>query len=112
MENQQNNRFNRRSFVAVALLVSGLLLPISGIKNHNLQFDPLTIQRHFWMAVHNFTAVLFVIMTIFHVYYNKTLLGRYLSSYKSRLVSREALAAFLFVIVLVGIFSSHVFHAG
>lgn len=92
------------------MFISGLLLPVSGIMNHNLQFEKFAIERHFWMSVHNMTAFLFSVMMIMHVIYNrKTLIG-YIKNYRSITISKEAIYALVLVLAIVGLFSSHALH--
>jgi 2-oxoglutarate ferredoxin oxidoreductase subunit delta len=102
--------FNKRAFTSIALLLSGLVLPISGIMNHQLQFDPLTQARHFWMSVHNMSAFLFTIFAITHVALNWRSLIHYVKKAKGVIISMEAVAAVALVASIVGIFVSHVFH--
>ena len=104
--------FNRRAFVSIAMFLSGLCLPFSGIMNHKLQFEPLTVERHFWMTVHNVAAILFIIFATIHISYNRRVLIQYTKKARDLFLSKEAVAAFVLVILLVGLFSLHVFHAG
>ncbi|MBN2348404.1 MAG: DUF4405 domain-containing protein [Bacteroidales bacterium] len=110
--NTNKNSFNKRAFISVALFVSGLFLPISGIMNHKLQYESLTRERHFWMSVHNMAAILFVLFTILHLTYNWRVLIKYAKKIKGISISKEALMAFLLVILIVFLFSSHALHAG
>jgi hypothetical protein len=103
-------RFNKRAFVSLAMFVSGLLLPVSGIMLHVLQFEPLTEARHFWMSVHNMAAFLFTLFVVIHISYNWRSLIHYARMMKGIAVSREAIWAILLVACIVGLFSSHVFH--
>jgi len=102
--------FNRRAFVSIAMFLSGLCLPISGIMNHKLQLEPLTVERHFWMSVHNSAAILFTIFVILHLSYNWRVLINYANRAKEITISKEAVAAFTLVIIITGLFSSHAFH--
>lgn len=102
--------FNKRAFISIAMFLSGLCLPFSGIMNHNLQFEQLTVERQFWMSVHNTAAILFVIFAILHISYNWRLLINYTKKVKEMFISKEALTAIVLVIVIVGLISSHVFH--
>ncbi len=104
--------FNTRSFVSLALFVSGTLLPVSGIMNHELQFDPLSEARHFWMSVHNMSALLFSLAAITHILIHRRVLLCYARNARSIVISREALSAAVLVLGLVGLFASHAFVAG
>ena len=101
--------FNKRAFISTAMFLSGLCLPFSGIRNHNLQFE-FSVERHFWMSVHNMAAILFVIFAIFHILYNWKALMNYIKKTKEMFVSKEAVTAIALVIVIVGLFASHAFH--
>lgn len=102
--------FNKRAFISTSLFISGLILPFSGIMNHNLQFEMQTLERHFWMSVHDIAGILFVIFSILHVSYNWKILMSYAKKAKEMFISKEALTAIAFVILIVGLISSHVFH--
>jgi len=104
--------FNKRAFISIAMFLSGLCLPFSGIMNHKLQFEQLTSERHFWMTVHNAAAILFVIFAMLHISYNWRLLINYTNKVKETFISKEALTATVLVIVIIGLISSHVFHIG
>ncbi len=110
-DNQQK-AFNKRAFISTALFVSGLILPFSGFMNHSYQFDTLTIGRHFWMSVHDAAGLLFVIFAILHILYNWRALLHYAKKAKERFLTKEALAAIVLVILVVGLISSHAFHVG
>lgn len=102
--------FNKRSFISTALLVSGLSLPFTGFMNHYFQFDGLTLERHFWMSAHDIAGILFVIFSILHISYNWRVLLSYAIKSKEMLISKETLTAIVFVIMIVGLVSSHAFH--
>ncbi len=108
--NTQKKPFNKRAFISTALFISGLGLPFSGIINHELQLEPLNQARHFWMSVHNASAVLFTIFAILHISLNWRPLMNYLKNIKGIAISKEALIAMTLVIFIVGMFSLHAFH--
>jgi len=99
--------FNRRAFISTALLFSGLLLPFSGIMNHNLQLADMTLERHFWMSVHNMSAFLFTIFSIFHIIMHRRVLMQNIASMKKITLRKEGLVALAAVAIIVGLFSSH-----
>lgn len=107
----KNKTFNRRAFTAIVIFLSGLSLPLSGLMNHQMQYEPLSNQRHFWMAMHNSAAILFIIFVIVHIWYNWRTLIVYARKAKALSVSKELLAAFILVLILVGLFSLHALHA-
>jgi len=102
--------FNKRAFISTALFVSGLSLPISGLMNHLLQFAPLTLARHFWMSAHDVAGTLFVLFSILHISYNWKALMNYAKKAQEMFISKETLTAIAFVLILIGIVSSHAFH--
>ena len=106
----KKKHFNRRAFVAIAMFTSGSILPFSGIMNHRLQFETLQGARHFWMSVHNMSAVLFTVFAIVHIIYNWHVLTNYSKRTKEIILSKEAIAAIIIVIFIVGIFSTHALH--
>ena len=109
-EDIKKKSFNKRAFISIAMFASGLCLPFSGIMNHNIQFEPLSVERHFWMSVHNMAALLFVIFAILHISYNWRALMNYAKKAKEMFISKESLAAIALVIVIVGLFASHAYH--
>ena len=62
------------------------------------------------MSVHDMAAILFTISVVIHVYYNWHSLIKYINNAKNIKISREAIAAILIVLVIVGLFSSHALH--
>ena len=102
--------FNKRAFASMVMLITGIILPISGIKNHNLQLEPMTSERHFWMSVHNMSGLLFIIFAILHISYNWRTLLHYVTKLKKISLSKEMVAAFVLVVFVVGLFSLHAFH--
>ena len=109
-QDTKKKQFNKRAFISTALFVSGLSLPFTGFMNHYFQFDRLTLERHFWMSAHDITGILFVILSILHISYNWRVLMNYAKKLKGMFISKEALTAILFVILIVGLVSSHAFH--
>ena len=112
METTGKKKFNKRAFVSVAMFVALAALPVSGIMNHNLQFETLTPERHFWMSVHNMSAFLFTVFAIIHLSYNWRPLLDYMRKAKKITISKEAVLAIVLVVFIVGVFSSHAFHVG
>jgi len=102
--------FNKRAFISTAMLLSGLILPFSGIMNHNLQFDKLDVERHFWMTAHNTASILFVIFSILHISLNWKILINYVKKAKETFISKEVMTAVILIIIFVGLISSHAFH--
>ena len=105
--NMEDIKFNKRAFYSTVMLVSGILLPVSGIMNHKTGFDGLTTERHFWMSVHNVAALLFTIFGVLHVKLNWKPMKNYLNKARTVILSREALYGIVLVVILVGLFSMH-----
>lgn len=110
MERKIEMSFNHRSFISVGMFTTALFLPISGVMNHQLQFEGLTMQRHFWMSVHNTSAILFCIFIFFHLKYNWKSMISHLRRITEFRINREAILAILLVILVIGLFSAHAFH--
>jgi hypothetical protein len=110
METITKKKFNKRAFISVAMFVSGLALPFSGLMNHLLQFEPMTTARHFWMSVHDASGILFAAFAITHVIFNWRSLLHYAKRIKGIAFSSEAITAFLLVLLVVGLISLHAFH--
>ena len=108
---QEKRGFNRRAFVSLGMFSSALILPVSGIMNHELGKAGLTQDLHFWMSAHNSAATLFVLFATIHIILNWKALIRHAKAVKDRVVSKEAIAAVILVACVVGIFSSHALHA-
>lgn len=106
------NKFNKRTFFSIGMLVSGIGLPISGLFNHYLAFGPLSVERHFWMSVHNISGILFTIFTISHIIMNRRAIVKHIHSLKGVLINKEALAAVAVVFFITVLFASHAFLAG
>lgn len=110
MESNESKPFNKRAFTSVAMFLSGILLPISGIMNHQLAFSGMTQPYHFWMSVHNMSALIFSICAVTHVSYNWRALLHYINKVKNQRISKEAWYAIFLVLGVVGLFSSHALH--
>lgn len=105
--------FKPRAFVAMAMVFSGLGLPVTGIANHICGFAPLSVERHAWMSAHNALGLLFVVFSIWHIVLNRKALWSHLRNAAGRvpMVSREALLAASAVAAIVALFVGHAFHA-
>jgi succinate dehydrogenase/fumarate reductase cytochrome b subunit len=103
--------FNKCAFISTSLFVSGLILPLSGYIIHILQFETLSIEKHLCMSVHNVAGILFALFVLLHITFNWSVLLNYAKKAKEKFVSKETLTAVALVIIVVCLFSSHVFHA-
>ncbi len=91
MSTAANSTFNTRAFVACMAVCSGISLPLTGIANHILGFDPLTIERESWMAAHNVMGLLFAVFVTWHIVLNRRALVHHIRA--AATASREAKAA-------------------
>jgi len=102
--------FNKRAFVSIAMFLAGLCLPVSGLINHLLANEPMTLGKHLWMTIHNIAGILFLVFAILHISLNWNILIKYIQKAMGIVISREALAAIALIVLIVGLFSSHAFH--
>jgi ferredoxin len=101
--------FNKRAFVSVGMIVTTVILPISGFLCHLLQFQTLTLKQHFYMAVHNTAGMLFIIFTTTHIIMNRRALKNYLSQNSPYIFSKESLFAAMLVVGIISLIASHAF---
>jgi hypothetical protein len=106
--------FNGRAFWSLLAAVTLLGLPWTGIEVHLHQADPLTVDRHAWMAAHWVLATLFTVAATAHVVLNFRALSRYARALPARLVpaSREALLAIVLTSTLLFLGVAHAHAAG
>ncbi|MFA7418776.1 MAG: DUF4405 domain-containing protein [Melioribacteraceae bacterium] len=113
MNESEKPSLNKRSLNVLIMFFSFLLLPFSGVVIHSthgvVEREPL---RHFAMSVHNLSAIIFLCACMLHMVANRKVLVKYISAKTAEYsgFKREAILALLFVLVLVGLFSSHAFH--
>lgn len=101
MKTDSTRPFRYRTFVSLGMVITALGLPVSGIANHMLQLEPMTLPRHAWMAAHNSLGVLFLVFAVCHVVLNRRALPA---------LSREAVCAAAVVAVLTFVAAGHAFH--
>jgi hypothetical protein len=103
--------FNQRAFVALLAAFSGLGLPMTGVANHLLQMEQMTLRRHAWMAAHNTLAIIFVTAAVWHLILNRRTLLNHVRTASSRLlgISRETAYAGIIVAILLFVFVRHAF---
>jgi hypothetical protein len=106
--------FSFRAFAALLMTFSGVGLPITGLANHYLAFDPMSVERHAWMTAHNVLAILFTVSAIWHIVQNRQAWARHLKGPAGRMptISREAMYAFGLVFVVTCLMVSHAFFIG
>ncbi len=105
-------RFRWRAFWSLLLLPTAVGLAWTGLQNHELGFDALTVTRHAWMSAHNALALLFLTAVTGHVVLNGRALLRHARGLAARLPSREAVAALLLTAGLLLVAVGHARMAG
>jgi len=105
---QSGSPFNKRAFVAMMAVFSGIGLPISGLMNHIYGFEPLTTARHGWMAAHNVMGIVFAVFVGWHVALNWRPLMSHLRN-AAALPRREAVWAGAIVAALLALAVGHAF---
>ena len=113
MKEGKSRPFNKRTFAAIMVALTGIGLPISGLANHFYQFDPMTLARHSWMAVHNMLSLLFLAFASWHIFMNRHAMLNHVKGFASEHLrpSREVLIAFAIVAVVMLVAVAHAFHA-
>ncbi len=100
-----------RAFIGCMLAFCGLSLPITGIANHLLAQEPLSLLKHVWMSAHNVLGILFVISAILHVVINRKVFFNHLkSSVPGHRISREAIFSITLVCLFLFLAIVHAFH--
>ncbi len=110
--NETRQPFNVRAFVSVGLVCAGLGLPWTGLANHMLQQEPMTVARHAWMSAHNSLGLLFAIFAVWHAVLNQRALLTYIHGPVLRLAARrrEALYGLAIVALPTAVAIGHAFH--
>jgi len=70
---------NKRKIVALILLATFVMLPISGVYVH---ITHGTANSHKWLHIHVLVGVIFIVAGIYHIFYNWRVLKRYLTDLK------------------------------
>lgn len=109
-----NKPFNSRAFTALLMTFSFVGLPITGLANHYLGFEPMGVPRHAWMTAHNVLAIIFTASAVWHLVLNRQAWMRHVRGLADKMptISREAICAACAVLVVTGVMVSHAFHAG
>jgi hypothetical protein len=95
-------RWDKRRFISLGALFSGLALPITGLGDHFARHSPDSSGPHAgmqWVVAHVVIATLFVVFATRHAVLNRRALAKYLRSRVAQpaLPSLEALAALTLV---------------
>jgi hypothetical protein len=107
---ETHKKFNTRAFIAVGMFLSFIGLPFSGIMNHILGFESLTVQRHVWMSVHNILGFFFLIFSVCHIVLNRKSLMRSIKNVTDVIISREALYAVSLILFFLTLLIFHAVH--
>jgi hypothetical protein len=113
METRTGKPLNQRAFVALIATISGAGLPLTGLANHLLQTEPITLPRHAWMAAHDALGIIFTVFAVWHVILNRRALMKHAKGLAGRLpaLSREAVLAVALVGILLFLAVGHTFIA-
>lgn len=107
---ETKKRFNKRAFTSVGMLAYFLSLPFSGLMNHYTGFSEMTVERHFWMTVHDVSGILFCAFAIIHIIFNWRSIKNYIHNLKGAIVNKEAITAAVIVLFVTLFIASHAFH--
>ncbi len=110
----QPQPLNKRALTSLFMLVSFLLLPLSGVPLHFSRTDAEPgVLEHFLMSVHNMSALIFLVAAVIHLGFNWNALTKYVASRTNEYFRfrREVIIAFVTIAIIVAFFSSHAFHA-
>jgi hypothetical protein len=112
MHDEREKRFDRRAFVSLAMAISGAGLPVTGLANHLLGMEEMTLRRHVWMTAHNVLALMFTFFALWHVTLNRRALVGHIRGLARRApaVRREAVYALGVVAAVTFVVVSHAFH--
>lgn len=112
MGESRKDPINRRALTSLAMLFSFVWLPPSGIALHLTESTSFYPIRHALMALHNISALLFLIATAFHLGLNWKAMSQHLVSKVAeyRTVRKEAVIAGLVVSTIIVLFALHAFH--
>lgn len=102
-----------RALVSLIMIISFILLPISGIPLHLIgELSLQDSQRHFLMSIHNSASIIFIIALFVHIFLNWKSIKNYIFAKTKEyfVFKKEIIIALIIVIGIVGIFTSHVFH--
>lgn len=107
---EAKNKFNHRAFTSIGMFLSGIGIPFSGLMNHLTGFDPLTVERHLWMSVHNMLGLFFVIFSVWHIKLNWKPLKNHIKKAAVFFISREAAYAVTLIAFFLMLIIIHAFH--
>jgi hypothetical protein len=112
--NRLDKRLNRRALVVLLMFFSAVVLPPSGIALHLTDASHVQTARHILMTIHNTAAIIFLSSMSVHLAMNWRGILRYIISGSTgyMMLRREAMAAAIAVVGIVGLALSHVFHVG
>ena len=107
---ETRKKFNTRAFISTGMFISFIGLPFSGIKNHILGFEGLTIQRHLWMSVHNVLGFFFLVFSVWHIILNRKPLMNSIKKVSDIIISKEAIYAVSLILFFLTLFILHAVH--
>ena len=113
MSEIQGQVLNKRAFTSLFMLLSFLLLPLSGIPLHFSRTEAESgVLEHWLMSVHNISAFIFLIAAVIHLTFNWSSITKYVATKTTEYfrLRKELILALVIITVIVGLFSSHALH--
>jgi hypothetical protein len=107
MGTSESTRINRRALASFILIVSFLLLPVSGIWLHKALGAGDFRASHLPMTVHNTSALIFLAAVILHWKLNRKAIAAYARRY-----TREMAMSFVAISFVIVLAAAHTFLAG
>lgn len=116
MNSSQKPALNRRALIALVMVDSFAVLPISGLALHFANNASFQTARHVLMTVHNVDAIIFLIASILHLNLNWKPLRNYIRNKVGQAqvshIRTEVSIAALVVIAPLALGILHVFALG
>jgi hypothetical protein len=103
----ESTRINGRALASFILILSFLLLPVSGVWLHKALGSGDFRSSHLPMAVHNASALIFMTAAILHWKLNRKTITAYARRYR-----REMALSFAAVSLVIVLAAAHTFLAG
>lgn len=104
---------NKRALTSMFMLLSFILLPLSGIPLHFIRTrGGVVVLEHFLMSIHNICALIFTIACVIHLSLNWNALVKYIATNTHEYLRfrKEFIVALIIIVLIVSLFSSHALH--
>lgn len=113
MNDTAKQPMNKRALTSMFMFFTFISLPISGVPLHfaRTEAEPGVLE-HFLMSAHNISALIFLVAVFIHLVFNWNALTKYIVTKTIEYFQfrKEMVIAFITVVVIVGLFSSHALH--